>query len=435
MIWALIILAGCKEPEPTLTAEELRNPETCAGCHPTQYEQWSGSMHAYASIDPVFRAMNNRGQRETDGELGDFCVQCHAPVALDLGETEDGTNIAEVDDHLQGVGCVYCHTTVEVTGTHNAALRQSDEKVLYAGITDPIENTAHDMGYSRLMDRNAPESSDTCGACHDIVLDSGLHIEQTHLEWQESLFNQSGSGRLSCNHCHMRAEDGVVAAGGPQRLIHDHSMPGVDVALIDFPQKDAQLEGVQRELDLTLLSILCVTPIAGGSEIILQLENAGAGHKWPSGATFDRRAWAEITAYNGDDVIFANETVPRGTALKDVVDPNRWEMHDIATIRGSDAHPMIWEVEELERRALPAPTTTDPTDPAFFHSVERRWPLAGQVPDRVVARVFIRPFGLEILEDLVESGDLDASIIANVPTFELQGAAIEWAGELGSCTD
>ena len=32
-------------------------------------------MHAYASDDPVFQAMNKRAQRETNGALGDFCVR------------------------------------------------------------------------------------------------------------------------------------------------------------------------------------------------------------------------------------------------------------------------------------------------------------------------------------------------------------------------
>jgi hypothetical protein len=39
-------------------------------------------MHAYAAEDPVFLAMNARGQRETQGALGAFCVNCHAPLAV-----------------------------------------------------------------------------------------------------------------------------------------------------------------------------------------------------------------------------------------------------------------------------------------------------------------------------------------------------------------
>ena len=38
-------------------------------------------MHAYSTKDPVFRAMNARGSADGRGAR-DFCVQCHAPVAL-----------------------------------------------------------------------------------------------------------------------------------------------------------------------------------------------------------------------------------------------------------------------------------------------------------------------------------------------------------------
>src|SRR5262245_36528104 len=74
---------------PSKTREELVDSRTCMECHEDHYREWSGSMHAYASDDPVFLAMNARGQRETDGELGDFCVQCHAPMALREGATTD----------------------------------------------------------------------------------------------------------------------------------------------------------------------------------------------------------------------------------------------------------------------------------------------------------------------------------------------------------
>ena len=53
-------------------------------------------MHAYASDDPVFRAMNERGQRETDGGLGSFCIQCHAPIAVHEGATSNGLNLDQV---------------------------------------------------------------------------------------------------------------------------------------------------------------------------------------------------------------------------------------------------------------------------------------------------------------------------------------------------
>lgn len=65
---AVLVFAGaCGGPdvdeEKLLTREELMKPEACKDCHPKHYREWSASMHAYASQDPVFVAMNKRGQR------------------------------------------------------------------------------------------------------------------------------------------------------------------------------------------------------------------------------------------------------------------------------------------------------------------------------------------------------------------------------------
>src|SRR5687768_13395993 len=87
------LFSGCgqdkaEEPVPKLTREALQDPQSCAGCHPDHYREWSGSMHAFAGVDPVFLALNKRMQRETNGALGNFCVQCHAPMAVRLGATK-----------------------------------------------------------------------------------------------------------------------------------------------------------------------------------------------------------------------------------------------------------------------------------------------------------------------------------------------------------
>jgi Cytochrome c554 and c-prime len=85
-----------------LTREELMDPEQCKTCHVGHYDEWASSMHAYAADDPVFRAMNQRGQRETGGELGAFCVQCHAPMAVLTGATNDGLNLDDLPASSRG---------------------------------------------------------------------------------------------------------------------------------------------------------------------------------------------------------------------------------------------------------------------------------------------------------------------------------------------
>ena len=78
MKWATLLLgsvcalAACGGEPTYLTREELLDPQACQKCHPDHFTDWSGSMHAYASDDPLFVAMNRRGQRETGGALGTF---------------------------------------------------------------------------------------------------------------------------------------------------------------------------------------------------------------------------------------------------------------------------------------------------------------------------------------------------------------------------
>ena len=78
-LWGFALAAACSSSPPTstfLTRDDLLDPTACQGCHQDHYEEWAGSMHAYAADDPVFIAMNQRGQRETNGALGSFCVNC-----------------------------------------------------------------------------------------------------------------------------------------------------------------------------------------------------------------------------------------------------------------------------------------------------------------------------------------------------------------------
>src|SRR5689334_12143190 len=96
---AWIAMAACSQgpkndppqPETTFTIEQLKDPETCKDCHPKQYQEWSGSMHAYATDDPLFVAMNKMGQEEA--KIGPFCVKCHAPMAVHEGMNDGAVEL------------------------------------------------------------------------------------------------------------------------------------------------------------------------------------------------------------------------------------------------------------------------------------------------------------------------------------------------------
>ncbi|MFI5307823.1 MAG: multiheme c-type cytochrome, partial [Polyangiales bacterium] len=166
--------------KPVASVEALRDPETCKGCHAEHYAEWQGSMHAYAATDPVFIAMNERGQKETGGQLGDFCVKCHAPMALELGLTTDGLNLPDLTDpSARGVTCYFCHDVSAVEGDHNRALVLAHDATMRGGLgagkgaadarnaAAAAANAAHRSTYSPLHDGSSRDSAALCGACHD----------------------------------------------------------------------------------------------------------------------------------------------------------------------------------------------------------------------------------------------------------------------------
>jgi Cytochrome c554 and c-prime len=424
--WAL---TGCgDEPAKTLSREQLLDPQACQDCHPAHYEEWAGSMHAYAGDDPVFLAMNQRGQEETGGALGDFCVKCHAPMALLEGATTDGTNLPDVDPKLKGVTCYFCHSVDAVEGSHNNPLRLADDLVMRGSFGDPTESDAHAAAYSPLLDRRA-EGSSLCGSCHDIVLDNGVHLERTFSEWQASLFGNGSAGGLGCGDCHMNSDRATAAAvdGVPLRDVHDHRMPGVDIALAPWPSSEDQKSQVQFELQGTLVGQLCTSPPLAESVLEVVLENAFAGHSFPSGAAHDRRAWVEIMAWDdAEQLIFESGVVPANEPAVSLVptDPNLWLFRDSAfKADGSVAH-MFWDVADLESNLLAQASTNDPGE---VHAQTRLFsiPLSAGIPARATMRVLIRPMGLEVLQDLVDSGHLDAAIVDEIPTFEVINN-VEW---------
>jgi hypothetical protein len=441
------VIGACSNdsPPPTHYAEvsELYDSKRCASCHPKHYDEWSASMHAYASEDPVFLAMNQRGQDETAGALGSLCVNCHAPLAVRLGYTVDGTDLDTVPAELRGVTCYFCHNVASVDGTHNNPLTLSDDTTMRGRIRDPRDTNFHRSAYSNLLAGDQPESAAMCGTCHDIVLPapSGVALERTYTEWLGSVFAPahapSPSSVTTCTACHVPVvESGTpIATSGPNRTRHSHHMAGVDgpmtpFPLTDDPARDAELAAEQAEkreklLDPTVRVEICVQPLDPGSAIHVTLDNANAGHNYPSGAAQDRRAWAEVIAYEGENVIYQSGVFAEGEVVSKESDPDLWLLRDETfDDEGNETH-MFWDVADIEYKTLPAQITANPADENYYKShLRRRFPLAQSatvpgVPTRVTVRMRIMPIGLEVLDDLIGTGHLDASLRSVMPTLDL----------------
>src|SRR5690242_8346875 len=212
--WLLFLTIAACGGHDYLPIEELQKPETCMECHPKHFTEWQSSMHAYAANDPVFLAMNAKGQADTGGALGDFCVNCHAPMAVRLGLTTDGLNLADVPQYAKGVTCYFCHSVDSVAGQHNNPLVLADDGKMRGELYDPnpVDSPAHAHKYSKLLDVEQPESATMCGSCHDLVNGHDVPLERTFQEWGTTIFALQVPGlSLTCGSCHMTPHTDVVA--------------------------------------------------------------------------------------------------------------------------------------------------------------------------------------------------------------------------------
>jgi hypothetical protein len=476
LVAAAALVAGCGSdngtpPQSTFTREQLLDPETCKTCHAKHYDEWSGSMHAYAATDPVFRAMNKRGQREK--KLGDFCVNCHAPMAVREGATVDGTDLDSVPKKLQGVTCYFCHQVTDVAGTHNNPLVLANDTTMRGEFHDPAKNPAHIGAYSALHDsarvqtgEDMANGSKLCGACHDIVVpghfsgatDAGVAgdvaLERTFTEWQASLFSKpihENPTPESCTACHSGRSEDVIAAGPGldtklRKYRHSHDFPGVDVALTDFPNKASQRDSVLSLLEQTMRIQLCVSDpkISPFGNTTVQIDNVSTGHNVPSGSSQDRRFWFELHAYDATGAeLYSSGVVPPGTSVTQLEDKTTADLPDGALISGSpapaqlrdvaldkDGKPahMFWDVARIDqsdprRRSLGTTITLlDVTSHQRAYPFQN--PHPGKHPTRVTLTLHVQPIGRDVLDDLVASGDLSAddagaSVVDAVPTFDI----------------
>ena len=406
----LLLLSSCSgeksTPSTSASEQKLMDPQTCAPCHQKQYDEWSGSMHAYASDDPLFVALNQRAQDQA--QLGNFCVNCHAPMAARAEATTDGTNLASLPTPLRGVTCYACHTVDKVMDSHNDAQHLAKDGALRGEYQDPYPNAIHQSKYSALHDRTQLQSASLCGSCHDVVNGHGIAIERSFAEWQTSAF--AGLGGNSCSQCHMvkssaRAPAASVA-GAPLRDLHSHEFPGVDLALTDFPQADRQREAVQGFLDTTLQTALCVRGRGTNASVVVIADNVAAGHNWPSGAAQDRRAWFEVSAFAKTQELLHSGNVPPGTDATALNDPDLWLVRDCLLDDKGKQVPVLWNAASVDSNLLPGQLTFDKAAPQFYQThVTRTFPKNPETslsafPDRVTLDVHLQPFPLDLFDDL-----------------------------------
>ena len=233
--------------------------KTCQPCHPTQFEEWAVSPHAYAQISPVFNAMHGTVVKLTNGTAGDFCIRCHSPVGMALEESLFTSNLNRHETSREGITCIVCHRVNKEYGKISGRLEILKGDLLAdvygpsgnENLREALENP--DIGLSDSNDKPGRRThgevkkffqltqSSFCGTCHDVTLVNGFRLEEAFSEYKASPAAKRG---ISCQDCHMSTVPGVdsgyaegpgaIVAGIPTktRKITNHMFIGPDYSVV-----------------------------------------------------------------------------------------------------------------------------------------------------------------------------------------------------------
>ncbi len=324
-----------------------------------------------------------------------WCINCHAPgenlvksapAWSALGDANTRAPLRDVlaKASLEGISCAACHQTVGAVGAHGSHayegnptwtspitgaefLARPEDRNGVFGVSNSgysldarfFRTAPHDAG---ALVHGAPpratsaylQSSEFCGACHDVRLfgtdvlgasDRGEHFKRlrnAYSEWRAWSDTERSAGRspATCQGCHMSQYPGVCepsasskgdldcppgtrfAARAPSvdaRAV-SHYFTSVEVPLTpSFPDgfaSDATLDafgvpvGLRQRRDMLLrhtftMSINDASHEGSSLRIPIRLENTGAGHRVPAGFSQEREIWLELDVRDArGDVVY-----------------------------------------------------------------------------------------------------------------------------------
>ncbi|MFN3244244.1 MAG: multiheme c-type cytochrome [Planctomycetota bacterium] len=194
----------------------------CRDCHQALYDEWYGSHHQIAFTNPEVRELSDDFRKEE-------CMDCHLPRPLAV--TGFGRRTLPRRTHFdEGVSCITCHLA-------------PDGGIL--GRNDRPEVPCRPQASKEFL------AVDTCASCHN--------QHGTTDQYRQSHYARQGT---DCASCHM-PEVERVRADGSRRMGRKHVW-----------------DGCHDERTLRSAGRFVVAHEQG--ELVLSLENVGAGHNFPT---------------------------------------------------------------------------------------------------------------------------------------------------------
>ncbi|NIM65425.1 MAG: hypothetical protein GTO51_05470 [Candidatus Latescibacteria bacterium] len=267
--------------------DQYERPTVCRSCHADFYQQWTQAMmsqaytHHWDEIEYFELAVPHAEKDEMVAGVKAGCNGCHAPLAFMAGDVPP-PRPEENSRANESVSCDVCHTIIGFEGEtpHNYNYISSPGRMKY-GPKPGLESPHHETEQLDFI-----KQSEFCGTCHNEMSPYGVWVKSTQLEWKDGPYSKEG---VRCHDCHMpvawaknakMAEENWIA----QHLFHGAHDPGKLAGAVEL-----RMHPEEREVELD-----------GIVAIKVQLYNAKAGHKIPTGSVEDRIVWLHVTATDSD---------------------------------------------------------------------------------------------------------------------------------------
>ncbi|WP_310619945.1 multiheme c-type cytochrome [Flexibacterium corallicola] len=342
-----------------LHEKEWVNSAACASCHSDMFEQWADSNHRLmGESNPYFMVVKSVAEQTEGKDFGKWCLGCHEPqeqftepkTTPQQGHMFEKGGASLFDalekgkpDSDEGTGCLFCHriTRIEAALGKKAGTNASftvnvkdREKYIFEdndnGLLHWVGNRqinakpeVHAKSYSQPFYKD----SALCSTCHnEVAPGTGSIIVNTYGEWEKSSFNNPDdpSKNRTCISCHMMGDvqkigenvPGISTDGGKVKdNVVTHQFTGANHHLVGLRNK--KLSDMSIELLRTAARL--ESRIDENGQLVIRVNNVGAGHALPTGVADFRQLWLDVsvTDANGNIVLKDGQMDANGAVSAD----------------------------------------------------------------------------------------------------------------------
>jgi len=298
---------------------ELRDVQTCGGCHPDAVAQWRTSAHAFASFNnPLYRVSVERVRDGAGRAASRMCAGCHDVALLVEGAMDEQVMPEDARAHA-AITCQTCHGIVATRRLGNGSYTLATRDVTLPG-EDRYSIAEHKAQVAPSLLRSA----ELCGTCHRSFLDKDTGNAATffgmdeYTPWSRSAFAGSHADRVdpgvaprTCQGCHMAPEPAPLGdAGAKGGKIASHRFLGGHTYLAAMRSDADRLARNQAFLRGVATIDVPAVRRAGGEWVFpaegarvsagdrfsldVVVRNRQVGHAFPGGVQDAQDTWVDL---------------------------------------------------------------------------------------------------------------------------------------------